>query len=199
VLNRVIKQLFNLFLLVCSRDTSAKAKNGVKELANNVAKSLAKKAERSDVKKLLKDLESKDQNKAGFNDSHHQQHRSSGMASMMHQSHLDTNRSMHEMDLLDPENSNTVNAKKIRTLTADVDIIKNDLMKISSLHVDNSRDILDIRGDLENEVKQVLDYLYILFNIYYQFVICDMLAHTPVDYILTMCMVHICCILYTML
>lgn len=150
------------------RDTSTKAKNGLKELANNVAKSLAKKAERSDLKKLIKEMESKDQPKthiqhASFTESH----RSHNNSAMMHHnmqgqgqqnqnlSQSQMNRSMHAMDLLDPENSSAANAKRIRSLTADVDILKSDLMKISSLHMDNSRDISDIRNDLENEVKQV--------------------------------------------
>lgn len=133
----------------------------MKELSNNVAKSLAKKAERSDVKKLLKDVEALGQSRSihpSLFDSHAP--RNSTVNSTLHQSHHENNRSLQEMDLLDPENSSAANAKRIRILSTEVDIIKSDLMKISSIHVDNSRDISDIRGDLENEVKQVVQYYY---------------------------------------
>ena len=145
------------------RDTSTKARNGVKELANNVAKSLAKKAERSDLKKLIKEMESKENPKhimhpsSSFADSHRNTNAMHSMQSHQYnQDQSQTNRSMHAMDLLDPENSSEVNSKRLRTLTADVDILKTDLLKISSLHIDNSREISDIRNDLENEVKQVI-------------------------------------------
>jgi hypothetical protein len=110
------------------------------------------------VKKLAKEMEGKEKSKMthpSFTDTHRN---SSAMNSSLQQSQI--NRSMQEMDLLDPENSTAMNAKHIRTVTADVEILKKDLLKISSLHIDNSRDISDIRSDLENEVKQVTNHVF---------------------------------------
>ena len=133
------------------RDTSAKARSGLQELANNVAKSLAKKAERSDIKKLIKEREN---DRPSFLES--QMSRSMLQQSQMLQpTQEQVNRSMHEIDLMDPDNSQPAVAKQIRTMSLDVDIIKKDLLKISNLHMDNVREITSLRDDLVNEVKQV--------------------------------------------
>ena len=124
----------------------------MKELANNIAKSLARKADRSDLKKALKEVESKLSDRAS---PPIDARRSNLNSSTLSQSHSHINRSQNEIDFFDPENCGDMNSKRIRSLIADVDILKKDLLKISTLHVENSKDISEIREDLENDVKQV--------------------------------------------
>lgn len=106
-----------------------------------MAKSLAKKAERSDLKKLVKEMsESKKQDRdRDVSQSH---------ASNAH-------RTRRDLDTLDPENSSAANATHIRSLTTDVEMLKRDVVRVCTQHVDSAREISCIRDDLENEVKQV--------------------------------------------
>lgn len=138
-----------------ARNAGVAAKEGLKDLSSNVTKSLAKKADRSDLKRLQKEMVEKEQKDRAKDPS-------ASFAGSQGDSLLSNmfapSRSMHNIsmtDAMDPENSNMVTAKRLRVVSSDVDVLKKDVQRLSSMHSENCRDIADLKHDLENEVKHL--------------------------------------------
>ncbi len=141
-------------IYIYRRETSSKTKNGLKELASNVARALAKKADRSEVRKYAKERDDREnfgshsQLQSQQHNYHH--HTGASMGSAIGESDASMiQAALHHHD----GNGGDVSKSSYKTLSSDLLAVRKEIGVCMSVSADNKTQLQELRRELSEEVE----------------------------------------------
>jgi len=150
-----------------SREGVSKVRSAVKDLAANVAKAVAKKADRSDFQKLLKesrtqrDAPTRGRSRSPLNGLSRGASRAKGNRDTYDDMFASQNHSQYEYPMEytseQEKRADHVSGSTVRVLTEELTALKRDLDKVSSAFVDNRSEVAKLRQDMLSYIEGLRD------------------------------------------